>query len=530
MFLGFVVILVVIVALVWDAIGDAGKQELSSILQKIIVNFLQVVSLCSAFPLRWPPALEKMFEVQGAISTLGEHLVNPDCVTSSSTAAELYYSKQLFFAMLPVFVALFSFLFWYAVGKKRDTSFFAKRTNDEKNTPKDNFVVTMTSVLYLLYPTICKHSFGLFDCKKIGDTWYLRADLEEECYTGSHAQAVFSLGVTQFLLYVMGLPLIVFLFLHRNQDKLTSRVVLARYGLFYAGYKSTRFFWEVIITARKVAIVALSVFGPALGPQKQAQVALLVLLVCIVCEIYGDPFLEKDASYKILAQLEVCSLIVPWLTMWSGLVIYELAEKSPIAVLLSFVVISANGVLMLFSMLKFIQLKLVERRRKKLKAEEAEKETEEETAAVVAAAAAAAEEEGKFSGPNNPAFSPSTRSTSATENNGERKNGEQLVSSSSSMLSHHGGKLLTSFTKQNTAPAVKDVTIEMIELPVTDDENTTQKSKEIHVIPKARVSNWVDENNSGDSSVSTDDVYVDENSGRRYSVTELGVSVWVDDT
>ena len=98
------------------------------------------------------------------------------------------------------------------------------------------------------------------------------------------------------------------------------------------------------------------------------------------------------------------------------------------------------------------------------------------------------------------------------------------------MLSHHGGKLLTSFTKQNTAPAVKDVTIEMIELPVTDDENTTQKSKEIHVIPKARVSNWVDENNSGDSSVSTDDVYVDENSGRRYSVTELGVSVWVDDT
>ena len=380
MFLGTVVILVILVALVWDAIGDAGKQELSAILQKIIVNFLQVVSLCSAFPLRWPPALEGMFEVQGAISTLGEHLVNPDCVTSSSTAAELYYSKQLVFAMLPVFVALFSFFFWYAVGKKRSTPFFEKRTNDEKNTPKDNFVVTMTSVLYLLYPTLCKNAFGMFDCKKIGDTSYLRADLEEECYTGSHAQAVFSLGMTQFLLYVIGLPVIVMIFLHRNQDRLETRVVLARYGLFYGGYKPERFLWEVIITARKVSIVALSVFGPELGPQKQAQVALLLLLVCIVCEIYGDPFLEKDASYKVLAQLEVSSLIVPWLTMWSGLVIYELAEDSPIAVLLSFLVILANGVLMLFSVFKFIRLKLAERKRKKLEAE-AREEAEQAAAA-----------------------------------------------------------------------------------------------------------------------------------------------------
>jgi len=31
----------------------------------------------------------------------------------------------------------------------------------------------------------------------------------------------------------------------------------------------------------------LSVFGPELGPVIQAQCALLILLICIVCEIYG---------------------------------------------------------------------------------------------------------------------------------------------------------------------------------------------------------------------------------------------------
>lgn len=116
-----------------------------------------------------------------------------------------------------------------------------------------------------------------------------------------------------------------------------------------------------------------------LGPQKQAQVALLLLLVCIVCEIYGDPYLEKDATYQVLAKLEVCSLIVPWLTMWSGLVIYELAEKSPVAVMLSVLVILGNGMLMLFCVIKFVRQKLLERRKQKLK-----KQMEEEEAAAAA--------------------------------------------------------------------------------------------------------------------------------------------------
>ena len=90
-----------------------------------------------------------------------------------------------------------------------------------------------------------------------------------------------------------------------------------------------------------------------------------------------------------------------------------------------------------------------------------------------------------------------------------------------------GAKLLTSFTKQNSAP-VKDVTIEMIDL---------QQSNTVHIDPNTGrrysvtdgVSNWVDDNNIEDSSVSTANVHVDENSGRRYSVTELGESVWIED-
>ena len=45
--------------------------------------------MAQVFPLKWPDALKGLFDFQGAISTVGDHLVNPDCVTTSATAAEL---------------------------------------------------------------------------------------------------------------------------------------------------------------------------------------------------------------------------------------------------------------------------------------------------------------------------------------------------------------------------------------------------------------------------------------------------------
>jgi len=172
--------------------------------------------------------METLFEIQGAISTLGEHLVNPDCVAKVSSAAELYYSKQQAFAMMPFFLTAGAFVFWFLVGLVTKTSFFRKRIKRDETTTKDKFVVTVTSILYLLYPTLCKNTFGLFDCKWIGGTPYLKADLEETCGVGRHLGMMLTLGVGQLIVYVIGLPLVVLLFLHRNRENLGEHASLAR--------------------------------------------------------------------------------------------------------------------------------------------------------------------------------------------------------------------------------------------------------------------------------------------------------------
>jgi hypothetical protein len=90
MVLGFFIAIAIVVFLVVSAIKDAGNVLVSDSIQKILINYLQVTAFAQKFPLRWPRFLEDLFEFQGAISTIGEHLLNPDCLSTTRSAAELF--------------------------------------------------------------------------------------------------------------------------------------------------------------------------------------------------------------------------------------------------------------------------------------------------------------------------------------------------------------------------------------------------------------------------------------------------------
>merc|ERR1711937_710440 len=57
-------------------------------------------------------------------------------------------------------------------------------------------------------------------------------------------------------------------------------------------------------------------------------VALLLLLVCIILEIVGQPFREVTDSDRILKRLETAALLVEYGTLWCGLMIYQSGPKS----------------------------------------------------------------------------------------------------------------------------------------------------------------------------------------------------------
>ena len=75
-------------------------------------------------------------------------------------------------------------------------------------------------------------------------------------------------------------------------------------------------------------MVALTVFGKEIGVQRQSQIALLILLACIVLEIIGESFREVTKAHAILKRLELSALLIEWFTLWCGLMIHQSGPNS----------------------------------------------------------------------------------------------------------------------------------------------------------------------------------------------------------
>tara|TARA_B110000091_G_C13795115_1_gene467494 strand:- start:57 stop:1559 length:1503 start_codon:yes stop_codon:yes gene_type:complete len=152
MVLGFLFILGALVWFVRSSIKEAGKTTVSESVQKIIINYLQVAALFGAFPLRWPNAISTLFQIQGSFSTLGEHLLNPDCVAyvSQNSEAQLHYGKQLGYLILPWFMVLSAFFVWKGLAHKNSRDFSkrapATKMMNEALTPSlDSGAVSLSS-------------------------------------------------------------------------------------------------------------------------------------------------------------------------------------------------------------------------------------------------------------------------------------------------------------------------------------------------------------------------------------------------
>ena len=109
-------ILCAVVGLVYVTMSEEdSKDNISDAMQKIIINYLQMIALASSLPMEWPAEMMLMFTIFDSVSSGGQHLVSPDCEFTEMTAAELFYQKQVMFATLPVIIVVFSYIYWHAV-------------------------------------------------------------------------------------------------------------------------------------------------------------------------------------------------------------------------------------------------------------------------------------------------------------------------------------------------------------------------------------------------------------------------------
>jgi hypothetical protein len=251
--------------------GKGARGGKLSAIKKILLNFMQMVSLAAGLPLRWTPAIQTMFQTMDTISSAGTTLLIPDCELSQMKSADAFYLKQIVYTCAIPIVVMGSIISWSLL-------YFvcARRCKLKLESIKHRMILTMTLLLFLCYPLLVKLCLSMFKCATIGGIPYLVADLQDACFVDRHLQYVMLLSVPQLIILTC-LPILFFLLLRVNKKHLENANFRLRYGLLYHGYVKGREWWEGIIALRKISIVAIGTFGTLMGVGK------LNIWIMVIC-------------------------------------------------------------------------------------------------------------------------------------------------------------------------------------------------------------------------------------------------------
>ena len=103
-----------------------GYHHLRSTAMKILLSYVQYVSLARRLDIRWPAAVSTLFSVQEATGNAGTQLVSVACLfdeLGKSSAVQPFYVRSLVFVSLPVIglamvVAFWMCDYWYQLHHK----------------------------------------------------------------------------------------------------------------------------------------------------------------------------------------------------------------------------------------------------------------------------------------------------------------------------------------------------------------------------------------------------------------------------
>eukprot|EP00347_Sterkiella_histriomuscorum_P018797 403344138 len=304
------------------------KNQESSAVLRILTNFLQIITSTSLIDLQWPQTLKSFYEAFSVLGESSNRLISFDCFVQTTIlfndSNSLVYFKTLLIGLLP-----FCILVIYEIIIGLSVLFRGL----SKETFKKWSIVALIVIIYFLHPQVTKYMLQMFFCIDLQGTYYLQQDMEVQCWTGDHLKFCLTIGLPFIFFWVLLAPLLAFLHLFRNREKLQVLEFKQRYQTLYLGLKEECFYWEFINICRKVFLVAVNIFLQTQVDFFKALVTLLVLIIILGIQNRITPY--KNPLINTLEKREIqCSIV----TFFGAL--YFLSEDlSPFIKIVVFLVI-----------------------------------------------------------------------------------------------------------------------------------------------------------------------------------------------
>ena len=289
------------------------KDSSTSVLNRIMTNYMQILATALAFNLNFPSYLT---ESMGSTKSLGasqEVFLSFDCLLLDTRATELFdnvaYLKVICMALIPLVIIVMSCSIFCVVFLHNIQKF------------KKYWCVTIITIL-LFYPSVAQFWFRIFKCNKIGNGQSrTQMDVNSAWWSPQHMKWVYMLGLPMLGVYVISLPVIAFIVLFTFRKKLSEKYVMTYLLLLYQGLSPKRYYWELVNTFRKVVLLGLHVFLPNDMALYKALFGVFILFGISILQARLLPY-----KLMIVNQLEYREMMASVVTLYSGVIYIQETE------------------------------------------------------------------------------------------------------------------------------------------------------------------------------------------------------------
>jgi len=122
--------------------------------------------------------------------------------------------------------------------------------------------------MFIAYPNIMQFMLNIFKCIEIEGEMRLKADLEILCWSTHHHLITFFVALPSLIVWGVGLPILAFVWLTNKRAEIISAKspdIKETYGFIFGGLKTDFYFWELVITFRKLILISVCIFVTNFG-------------------------------------------------------------------------------------------------------------------------------------------------------------------------------------------------------------------------------------------------------------------------
>ena len=235
------------------------KENELSILLRILTNYIQMVTAAITFNIKFPTSFNEIFSQTDKFSSADQTYFSFDCFIEDYQIKMFTPSNALFklslYIILPIVVLL---VFMVGIFIFRIIMLFL---NNKKYDVLRYIVISFISIVFLFHPTMIYQSLTVFQWANIdeGDRRMIM-HMDYKWYSAEHLRWVLFTGIPMLVIWVLGMPIIAFIFLYKSRNNLEDPTVKKYLLILYQGLRKETFYWELVNTLRKFLILAFNAF------------------------------------------------------------------------------------------------------------------------------------------------------------------------------------------------------------------------------------------------------------------------------